>query len=733
MKNKSHLQLSSKLIIMMLLVSLLAISIVGVIRIIWSTDKASNTITENLTAVTNLISAQSDTALSFSDSRLSDANLKALENISSVRFSCIFTKNGDLFSDYQRPGGHNYQCPPFNTIEQSEVVFSDDSILIYKSILLGSEVIGHLYLNSDKSRIDEITQEQIIFSLIALLSSAIFVFLIAYWVQRIVSHPVSKITEIANTISTENDHELRVDLSSNDEIGQLAKSFNYMLDSLQLKQEEQAEILNSMLDGVITINEQGLILTFNQSAERIFGYASQEIIGKNISYLMPDPYARMHDNYIKNYCKDGKSYFIGTNRTVSAKRENGEVFPLSLSIAELSKNLDGQRRFIGSCIDLTKEKMQEEQLRRTQKMDAIGQLTSGIAHDFNNMLGVILGYSDLLSESLEDNKKLKKYVDQILKAGKRGSKLSKKLLSFSKRDLEEAETLDINNILNDSKEMIINVLTSRIKLELSLESTSLIKIVPNELEDVIINMCINASHAIELAGTVEIKTEDRHLNVFEAKNLNLITGEYVVLSIKDDGKGMDQQIRDKIFEPFFTTKGDKGTGLGLSQAYAFVERSRGAITLESSPGKGTEFIMYFPKYDYIDKVVSVNEKHDTKFYGNESILAVDDEEQLLKFISDSLRIYGYHVYTAKTPKEAMKILKNNSIDMVISDVVMPEMDGFELSRYIQKKYPNIKIQLVSGYENPGDLGITELNTSYDLLSKPYDTSLLLNSIKSHLH
>ena len=727
------MKLRTKLILMMLSLSLFVAIVVGLFRVVWTTEEATQLIKQNLTSISGLISAHSRTALSFNDTTLAENNLEALNDIPSVRYSCIYLSDGKVFSSYSRQVADQSQCPDFQALEKVEVVINDDSLLVLTKVTQGERLIGWVFINSDLSPIQAARAEQVMFSVLAFILSVVLAFIIASWIQRFVTTPINSIADIANIISKEKKHDLRLPVNSNNEIGQLAGSINYMLDSLQSSQDDQREILSSMLDGVITINEKGIILTFNHSAERIFGFLQEDILGKNISCLMPDPYATSHANYIKNYCNGGESHLIGGNRTVQAKRSDGEIFPLNLSIAELPRKAGEPRRFIGSCIDLTKEKNQEEQLRRTQKMDAIGQLTGGVAHDYNNMLGIILGYSDLLMNNIENDSKLHKYTEQIQHAAERGAKLTNKLLTFSKKDGGEVESIKLNDILLESKSMLSKVLTARIDLDYSLKSTWQINGDVSELEDAIVNLCINAMHAIDDKGQVIISTENKSLNKFDVESLGFQSGDYVALSIKDSGKGMSQEVRDKIFEPFFTTKGDRGTGLGLSQVYAFVEGCGGGVVVDSMPGRGAEFTLYFPRQNFIPEPVSKSLKSNKSIFGNESLLVVDDEKSLLDLVSESLRIYGYRIYTASNVSEAVSVLEENPIDMVISDIVMPDGDGYELAETIKNRFPKVKVQLVTGFDQGEYQSAEKSELKRHTISKPYRTQTLLNAIDTQLH
>jgi len=503
--------------------------------------------------------------------------------------------------------------------------------------------------------------------------------------------------------------------------------------SLEFQKDEQQQIVNSMVDGVITIDESATVQSFNSSAEKIFGYSSAEVIGKNIKMLMPDAYANHHDEYLASYLSTAQPYVLGIPREVSGLRRNGEIFPMRLSVAELPSNIDGTRRFLGSCQDITLYKQQEEQLRRSQKMDALGNLTGGIAHDYNNVLGVILGYSQLLQAALADQPEMKKFADHITNASDRGRKLTSKLLAFTRKKEPEASPLNVNDVIFAQKELLEKTLTPRIPLVLELDQeTWPVFLDSADLEDAILNLTINAMHAMDQGEGAQLTISSRNISISQRESLNSIlkAGDYVLLSIADTGAGMDLETQRKIFDPFFTTKGDDGVGLGLSMVYAFIKRSSGDIEVMSSPGKGSRFDIYFPRY--IEEKISVSDKVGEttgSFYGEESILIVDDEPALAEMLKESLSREGYKVVCANSAADAFEILKKQNINLLISDVLMPDMDGFQLVKEVEKLYPDIKFQIISGYADSRIYEADVEQMKQHLLYKPFPTEMLLKRIR----
>lgn len=385
--------------------------------------------------------------------------------------------------------------------------------------------------------------------------------------------------------------------------------------------------------------------------------------------------------------------------------------------------------------DISDLKRTEEHLRRSQKMDALGKLTGGIAHDYNNMLGVIVGYAELLEDELLAQPELKSYVTEIITASERSIKLTRKLLDFSRVKVLETSAVNLNEILLKQQGIIEKAVTAAVSINFNLaKDLWILKLEKNDFEDVLLNLCINSMHATEniSMAKIELNTCNETIDEINASAMQLNPGDYVKFSLYDNGCGMSKEVKLQVFDPFFSTKGEKGTGLGLSQVYSFVKRSHGAISVYSEEGKGTEFSLYFPrncKSSDINKELPPIEAINSSEEG--TILVVDDEPSLVRLASQILTKQGYKVIKANSAEEALDHLKQNSVDLLLSDIIMPDMGGVELANIVQKKYPNIKIQLASGFTSETYLKENEY-LGNKILAKPYNKKGLITCVKDIL-
>lgn len=508
----------------------------------------------------------------------------------------------------------------------------------------------------------------------------------------------------------------------------------YALHEVIRENEERLQAVMNNSSSVIYVKDlAGKFILVNRKFETVFNIKNEDIIGKTTHDIFPEEIA---DEMVANdHDVLGSQLALHSDETVL--QEDGMHTYSSDKFCLF--DTEGNPYAVGGIsTDITEKIKQNELLRRSQKMDALGKLTGGVAHDFNNMLNVIIGYAEILRRSLEDDSSNAHFASEIKLAGERGAGLTRKLLSFSGQTASEASIVNINEVLEDDIHMFSKTMTARIHTSLKLDDELWLTMVDKgELEDVILNLSINAMHAVPHNGRVTYFTLNERLDAAAAEEIGLSeAGDYVRLSIADTGVGIPREIINQIFDPFFSTKGDQGTGLGLSQVYGFMERCKGAVTVDSVVGSGTEFSLYFPRE--IENVTSNKKQQNygsddrSRLHGTETVLLVDDEVSLLELARNFLKQSGYKVYCAEGADSALWILSRNKVDIMVSDVIMPGMNGFELAKKVEILYPEIKIQLVSGYAGSHDEFTRNSVYFKTLLDKPYSEDVFLRRVRKLL-
>jgi len=491
-------------------------------------------------------------------------------------------------------------------------------------------------------------------------------------------------------------------------------------------------IFHHSTQAIVVTDLNNNIISVNPAFTEMTDYSKADIFGKNLKALV----AIKHQHMINDEIVVSLSSKEKWNGEIFIQKKNGELIPALVNITSV-KTVE---KFIDHHIvlfsDISEKKQIERTLRQAQKMDAIGLLTGGISHDFNNLLAIILGNIELIETQVTDNDKIGKSVADIKMAGQRGAKLVSQLLSYSRQQPNMATAHNINHIMRKMDSLIARSVTPEIEVNMLFsENLWLTKIDSSDFEEVVLNLVVNARDAMVSHGVLTLETSNCVLDeVFCLAHLGYKPGEYVRLSVTDNGMGMSLEQQEHIFEPFYTTKElGKGTGLGLSMAYSFVDRSQGYIDVNSSPEKGTTFNLYLPRTE----VIKQHEKNGAAetvlpVRGSGTILIVDDEPALVLLSKEILSSHGYKVLTAYSGSEALDIIKNeNNVDLLFSDVLMSGgMNGYELAEQALALQPDLKVLFVSGFD--GDNSIKEKNNSqaFTLIKKPYNSNTLLSEIQA---
>ena len=392
----------------------------------------------------------------------------------------------------------------------------------------------------------------------------------------------------------------------------------------------------------------------------------------------------------------------------------------------------------GVTIDISERKLLEEQFRQAQKMEAVGQLAGGIAHDFNNLLTAISGYSQLALRALGAEDPLRRYIEEVKKAGDRAAALTRQLLAFSRKQVLQPKVLDLNFIVLDLEKMLRRLIGENIELSTVLNpDLGSIKIDPGQMEQVIMNLVVNARDAMPEGGKLLIETENVYLSDnYTKQHIGVSPGPYVMLAISDTGMGMEEETQEHIFEPFFTTKElGKGTGLGLSTVYGIIKQSEGSIWVYSEVGEGTTFKIYLPRVDEGAQHYTKSLETDANLHGSETILLAEDEEIVRNLAREVLESYGYHVLEAANGGSALLICEQykETIHLLLTDVIMPEMSGHTLVERLAGLRPQMKVLYMSGYTDSGMAQRGVMAEGAHFIQKPFSPRDLMRKIREVLN
>jgi PAS domain S-box-containing protein len=504
-------------------------------------------------------------------------------------------------------------------------------------------------------------------------------------------------------------------------------------------------VLNAALDGIVLIDPAGIIQLVNPAVQKLFGYAPEELLGKNVKVLMPAPWRQEHDGYLSHYRETGEARIIGIGRQVEGQRRDGSTFPLDLAVSEV--RYGKELFFLGTLRDITERVRLEAEIRQSQKMEAIGRLAGGVAHDFNTLLGTIRGYSEMLLGALPRDESFRRPVEQIHRAALRGAQLTRQLLLFSRRQEVQAQVVDLERLLADVEVMLDRLLGEDVELARHIEPRlGRVWGDPGELHQVVLNLVVNACDAMPNGGSLSLSL--RNLDAgheVAVEGGRLPPGPYVLLQVADTGVGMDEEVRKRIFEPFFTTKEPgKGTGLGLSTVHAIVRRSKGGVAVESHPGQGTVFRIYLPSADPAvrgEPAPAAAEPEEAPApgdagRGHETILLVEDDDMFRGLLRQVLESQGYQVLAAENPAAALEIAAahGDDIRLLLSDMIMPGGTGVDLAGKLGPLHPAMRVVLMSGYTDDALASRAADATHADaFLEKPFATQDLLRRIRELLN
>jgi PAS domain S-box-containing protein len=509
-------------------------------------------------------------------------------------------------------------------------------------------------------------------------------------------------------------------------------------EALRKSEEYLRAMISAAPMAIISIDTEGIVQSWNTAAQQIFGWSEKEVLGQPLPFVNAEQQQEF-DGLRQLVIRDEPLSKLELTRV----RKDGSPVEISLSVAPIydaSGAVSGLLAMIEDVSSYKRTKQERDdlqtQLVQAQKMESIGRLAGGVAHDYNNMLGVILGYTEMALEKLYEDDPLHQDLSEVLKAAERSADITRQLLAFSRQQTIAPKLLDLNEAIAKLKSMIHRLIGEDIEFIWHPGSDLWpIYMDPVQVDQILINLCVNARDAITDVGTISIETDKTTIDEEYCRDhYDFVPGDFVSLSITDNGCGMDRQTRDKLFEPFFTTKvRGKGTGLGLATVYGILKQNNCFINVYSEPGQGSTFTIYFPRCREGNQPAELKTAlAHTNRQGHETILLLEDEEAILQMTTLMLKGLGYTVLACNTPKEALETAARQPIHLLITDVVMPEMNGRELSERLKKQYPELKALFMSGYTANVIAHRGVLDKGVNFIQKPFSTRSLASKVREVL-
>ncbi|MDX6385392.1 MAG: two-component system, cell cycle sensor histidine kinase and response regulator CckA [Blastocatellia bacterium] len=494
-----------------------------------------------------------------------------------------------------------------------------------------------------------------------------------------------------------------------------------------------AAAVEETADSIVITDAEGNIQYVNPSFERVTGYTKEEVLGQNPRLLKsgktnPEIYKQLWETITA-----GDSW---TGHLIN-RRKDGTFFEERVTISALYDEAHEIINYVAVKQDVSDLILLEEQLRQSQKMEAIGQLAGGVAHDFNNLLTAINGYSSLALQRMEGDSIIKGYLEEIKKAGDRAANLTRQLLAFGRKQMLQPLALNLNDVIGDMNKMLRRLIGEDIQLTAKFDpSLQKTKADPGQIEQVLVNLVVNARDAMPTGGKLTIETTNGDLEQeYASKHVGVQPGKYVILAVSDTGSGMDSETKARIFEPFFTTKEiGKGTGLGLSTVYGIVKQSGGNIWVYSEPGRGTTFKVYLPQIEGHTEPEAKPVVPSAALGGTETILLVEDEDVVRGLARKILESVGYNVLDANSGQEAFRLCEVHPepIHLLLTDVVMPRTSGREVAEHLTLLRPGLRVLFMSGYTDEAIVHHGILDSSVEFIQKPFNPGALIRKVREVL-
>ncbi len=679
-------------------------------------------------------------SLAFRDEKRAKITLQTLKSETSLTRAILYTANDSVLAEYPEANNQDDVFDDFATGPSYR--FTDDTLYIQEPVAASGQILGRLYL---EVRLDKLHQDTLYNALVFLtitIIASLLAAVSAYYLQRPLSSRVTSLAKLANHVrhgGNFRDFPLP-EQNKRDEVGNLSDAFLVMLEKLEARESVLREsenryrtLIESMPFSVLELNLNGTVLSHNNSGLAM-KIPNRDLLKNNLLSFIPHAERR---HVLRLWAKAIRGEYTQFDLEFTLY---GKKAVTSNSLVPILDNNDQVRKIIVILQDITQRVALENEIRHAQRMEAMGQLTGGVAHDFNNILSIVMGNVEIMKLVHESDANTMRSINRIEHSVKRATQLTTQLLSFARGTATETHMVDLCEIIKEQESLYRVSLGRNIPIRLSLTQPAWpVSINSGDFEHAMLNLVINARDAMPGYGNLTISTTNLHLNrPLTTIHTTIPAGDYVEVTVTDEGCGIAPEVQQRIFEPFYTTKKKgAGTGLGLAMVFGFVQRAHGGIKVISKIDAGTSISILLPRAE-ISENTTITESPDLAFVdlpnGNETILVVDDEKALIQSSCQQLRELGYNTLAAISADRAIVMLRAKpDIDLVMSDIVMPgSMDGVGLAKHVTQEYPDIRVLLTTGYSENLESHTQRSIGPYQLLRKPFTLKELAIAIRSSL-
>jgi signal transduction histidine kinase/ActR/RegA family two-component response regulator/HAMP domain-containing protein len=695
----------------------------------------------DLTAQAELIRVNTTAALAFQDPQAATENLATLRAKREISAAALFSRDGRLFASYIRdPGG----TLPFASAPGSAGHrFENDRLVLTEAVADEGQQLGWLSLQYELTPLWARLPQYGIIAGVVLLALLTVAILLSRLLDSSIVGPLGRLAEASRTVATTKDRKVRATKHADDEIGHLTDAFNEMLTTLEAReaalQESTSQLLEALTVARMTSwawDVEADVISWGGQEGRVFGAAGKPRDPSFKSFLdviHPADKAQVEES-LQRAAGSGERCDLDFR----VLDPGGRTRWLTLRGQAADGSSGSKVRLVGLVMDVTDRRQLEEQLLQSQKLEAIGRLAGGVAHDFNNLLTGILGYANFALKTMAPNHPSREDIIEIERAAVRAAALTGQLLSYARRQMVAPKLVRLNDLIDNLQNLLQRLLGEDISLETRFaEDLWQARIDPSQFEQVIINLSVNGRDAMPRGGRLTIETRNSTLDEsYSYQHPDVAPGEYVMLAVADSGHGMDSATQARIFEPFFTTKEQgKGTGLGLAVCYGIVKQAGGHVWVYSEPGRGTTFKVFLPRSTEEEESAAVETGAEApSFAGTETVMVVEDEPVVRSLAVRALVDQGYRVLQAPDGQAALTTSRafEGEVHLLVTDVVMPGMNGKELADRLAVERPGLRVLYVSGYTDHAVVRHGVLQEGIAFLSKPFDLRDLVRTVREVL-